>query len=161
MTWPRASSAPCWALCWPPWALPPIDSRPCFTFGLFQLNNGFSLVVLLIGLFAIAEVMNFAETVRQKQNCTIRENVKLKGCGFTMREFIGQIPNMLVSALIGIGILPGIGGGVSCMISYTVSKNISKRRELYGTGIMDGVVASETAKNAAIGGPNQSCVFTS
>ncbi len=116
------------------------------------MNNGFSLVVLLIGLFAIAEVMNFAETVRQKQNYTIRENVKIKGCGFTMREFIGQIPNMLVSALIGIGILPGIGGGVSCMISYTVSKNISKRRELYGTGIMDGVVASETAKNAAIGG---------
>lgn len=134
--------------------LAPIDSRPRFTFGLFQLNNGFSLVVLLIGLFAIAEVMNFAETVRQKQNYTIRENVKIKGCGFTMREFIGQIPNMLVSALIGIGIgiLPGIGGGVSCMISYTVSKNTSKRRELYGTGIMDGVVASETANNATIGG---------
>ncbi len=134
--------------------LAPIDSRPRFTFGLFQLNNGFSLVVLLIGLFAIAEVMNFAETVRQKQNYTIRENVKIKGCGFTMREFIGQIPNMLVSALIGIGIgiLPGIGGGVSCMISYTVSKNTSKHRELYGTGIMDGVVASETANNATIGG---------
>ena len=52
----------------------------------------------------------------------------------------------------GIGILPGIGGGVSCMISYTVSKNTSKHRELYGTGIMDGVVASETANNATIGG---------
>lgn len=60
----------------------------------------------------------------------------------------------MVSALIGvgIGILPGIGGGVSCMISYTVSKNTSKRRELYGTGIMDGVVASETANNGTIGG---------
>jgi len=134
--------------------LAPIDSRPRFTFGLYQLNNGFSLVVLLIGLFAIAEVMNFAETVRQKQDYTIRENVKIKGCGFTMQEFIGQIPNMLVSALIGIGIgiLPGLGGGVSCMISYTVSKNTSKHRELYGTGIMDGVVASETANNATIGG---------
>ena len=41
--------------------LAPIDSRPRFTFGLFQLNNGFSLVVLLIGLFAIAEVMVFGE----------------------------------------------------------------------------------------------------
>ena len=38
------------------------------------------------------------------------------------------------------------------MISYTVSKNTSKRRELYGTGIMDGVVASETANNGTIGG---------
>lgn len=134
--------------------LAPIDSRPRFTFGLFQLNNGFALVVLLIGLFAIAEVMAYAETVRKKQDYTINENVKIKGVGFSFKEFISQIPNAIVSALIGvgIGILPGIGGGVSCMISYTVSKNTSKHRELYGTGIMDGVVASETANNATIGG---------
>ena len=115
--------------------LAPIDSKPRFTFGLYQLNNGFALVVLLIGLFAIAEVMSYAETVRQNQDFTIRSNVKIKGVGFTFKEFVGQIRNAIVSALIGvgIGILPGIGGGVSCMISYTVSKNTSKRRELYGT----------------------------
>lgn len=134
--------------------LAPIDSKPRFTFGLYQLNNGFALVVLLIGLFAIAEVMAFAESVRQEQNYTIRNNVKIKGVGFSFKEFIGQTRNAIVSALIGvgIGILPGIGGGVSCMISYTVSKNTSKHRELYGTGIMDGVVASETANNGTIGG---------
>ena len=134
--------------------LAPIDSKPRFTFGLYQLNNGFALVVLLIGLFAIAEVMSYAETVRQNQDFTIRSNVKIKGVGFTFKEFVGQIRNAIVSALIGvgIGILPGIGGGVSCMISYTVSKNISKHRELYGTGIMDGVVASEAANNGTIGG---------
>lgn len=134
--------------------LAPIDSRARFTFGLFQLNNGFALVVLLIGLFAISEVMAFAESVRKKQVFTIDENVKMNGAGFSLAEFIVQIPNAIVSALIGvgIGILPGIGGGVSCMISYTVSKNTSKHRELYGTGIMDGVVASETANNATIGG---------
>ena len=134
--------------------LAPIDSKPRFTFGLYQLNNGFALVVLLIGLFAIAEVMSYAETVRQNQDFTIRSNVKIKGVGFTFKEFVGQIRNAIVSALIGvgIGILPGIGGGVSCMISYTVSKNTSKHREMYGTGIMDGVVASETANNGTIGG---------
>lgn len=134
--------------------LAPIDSRPRFTFGLFQLNNGFALVVLLIGLFAISEVMAYAESVRQKQDFTVRSGVKIKGVGFTFKEFVGQLRNAVVSALIGvgIGILPGIGGGVSCMISYTVSKNTSKRRELYGTGIMDGVVASETANNGTIGG---------
>ena len=134
--------------------LAPIDTKPRFTFGLYQLNNGFALVVLLIGLFAIAEVMSYAETVRQNQDFTIRSNVKIKGVGFTFKEFVGQIRNAIVSALIGvgIGILPGIGGGVSCMISYTVSKNTSKRRELYGTGIMDGVVASEAANNGTIGG---------
>ncbi len=134
--------------------LAPIDSRPRFTFGMYQLNNGFALVVLLIGLFAISEVMSYAETVRKKQDFTIRKGVKIKGVGFTFKEFVAQIPNAIVSALIGvaIGILPGIGGGVSCMISYTVSKNTSKHRELYGTGIMDGIVASETANNATIGG---------
>lgn len=134
--------------------LAPIDSKPRFTFGLYQLNNGFALVVLLIGLFAISEIMAYAETVRHAQDYTVRQNVKIKGVGFSMKEFVGQIPNAIVSALIGvgIGILPGIGGGVSCMISYTVSKNTSKHRELYGTGIMDGVVASETANNGTIGG---------
>ena len=124
--------------------LAPIDSKPRFTFGLYQLNNGFALVVLLIGLFAISEIMAYAETVRHAQDYTVRQNVKIKGVGFSMKEFVGQIPNAIVSALIGvgIGILPGIGGGVSCMISYTVSKNTSKHRELYGTGIMDGGVAS-------------------
>ena len=55
------------------------------------------------------------------------EDFKIKGAGFSFKEFVSQIPNMIVSALIGvgIGILPGIGGGVSCMISYTVSKNIT------------------------------------
>ena len=97
--------------------LAPIDSKPRFTFGLYQLNNGFALVVLLIGLFAIAEVMSYAETVRQNQDFTIRSNVKIKGVGFTFKEFVGQIRNAIVSALIGvgIGILPGIGGGVSCI----------------------------------------------
>lgn len=134
--------------------LSPIDSKPRFTFGLYQLNNGFALVVLLIGLFAIAEVMSFAESVRKGQNFTVETDYKIKGAGFSLKEGLAQTKNAIVSALIGvgIGILPGIGGGVSCMISYTVSKNTSKHRELYGTGIMDGVVASETANNATIGG---------
>ena len=99
--------------------LSPIDSKPRFTFGMYQLNNGFALVVLLIGLFAISEVMAYAETVRQKQDYTIRQDVKIRGVGFSMKEFVSNIPNAIVSALIGvgIGILPGIGGGVSCMIS--------------------------------------------
>ncbi len=134
--------------------LAPIDSKPRFTFGMFQLNNGFALLVLLIGLFAISEVMKYAEEVRKEQKFIVNETAKIKGCGFSLKEGIAQIPNAIVSALVGvaIGILPGIGGGVSCMISYTVSKNTSKHPELYGTGIMDGVVASETANNGTIGG---------
>ena len=53
---------------------------------------------------------------------------------------------------LGIGILPGIGGGTSNILSYTVAKNSSKTPEKFGTGIIDGVVASETANNATVGG---------
>lgn len=79
---------------------------------------------------------------------------KIKGFGFSLAEFISQIPNMIRSALIGIGlgILPGIGSGTSNMLSYTIAKNQSKYPEKFGTGIIDGVVASETANNATIGG---------
>ena len=92
--------------------------------------------------------------MRKPENFTIESNVKIKGVGFTWKEFVAEIPNAIRSTLIGvgIGILPGIGGGVSCMISYTVAKNSSKHPEQFGTGIMSGVVASETANNATIGG---------
>ena len=135
--------------------LSPIDSRQRYTFGSVNLTAGFKLLVLLIGLFAITEVLKEAQNVRKDKGFTTTdENVKIKGLGFTMQEFVSQIRNAIVSAFIGlgIGILPGIGGGVSCMLSYAVSKNTSKCPEKYGTGIIDGLVASETANNAGIGG---------
>src|SRR5690606_19253662 len=52
----------------------------------------------------------------------------------------------------GIGILPGIGGGTANIVSYIAAKNQSKQPEKFGKGIPDGIVASETSNNAAIGG---------
>jgi len=134
--------------------LSPIDSRMRYTFGSINLTAGFKLLVFLIGLFAITEVVKFAEKVRSDEQFEIMEDFKIKGFGFSLKELIGQAYNAIRSALIGvgIGILPGIGGGVSCMISYTVAKNSDKDPERFGTGVMDGVVASETANNASIGG---------
>lgn len=134
--------------------LAPITSRERFTFGVVNLTAGFKLLVFLIGLFAITEVVKYAEGVRKDENMEVLEDFKLKGFGFSLREFFSQFYNMIRSALIGvgIGILPGIGGGVSCMIAYTVAKNSDKKPERFGTGVMDGVVASETANNASIGG---------
>ena len=134
--------------------LAPIDSVKRFTFGNVQLNAGFQLLVLLIGLFAISEVISTAESVNNEEEFTIEQNVKIKGFGFSLAEFFSQTKNAIRSSIIGlvIGILPGIGGGISCMLSYTAAKNASKTPEKFGTGIIDGVVASETANNAGIGG---------
>ena len=133
----------------------PIDAVDRYTFGFSGMRGGFDILTVLVGLYAISEILSTA--ANKKQLIAGSGQVmqfKGKGFGFTLKEFLSQKVNFLIAALIGvgIGILPGIGGGVSCMISYTVSKNTSKHRELYGTGIMDGVVASETANNATIGG---------
>lgn len=134
----------------------PVDAITRFTFGLTELNAGFEILTVLIGLYAISEVIKVAESARHEKKATInRINMKeIKGFGFSMKEFTGQLGNGLRSALIGtgIGILPGIGGGTSNIVSYIVAKNRSKHPEKFGTGVIDGVVASETANNASIGG---------
>ncbi len=96
---------------WATVGLAPIDSRARYTFGFIELTAGFKLLVFLIGIFAITEVIRFAEEVRSDIHYDIREDVKVRGFGFSFREFRGQFVNMIRSALIGIGIgiLPGIG----------------------------------------------------
>ena len=135
--------------------LAPVDSAKRFTFGSPELNSGFALLTLLIGLFAITEVIKAAEEVKKPVQATMNDsNVKIKGFGFGLKEFFSQKWNLIRSSFIGIiiGILPGIGGAISGMLSYTAAKNQSKHPEKFGTGIMDGVVASESANNAGIGG---------
>lgn len=123
-----------------------------FTFGSRQIISGFSMTSLLIGFFAVAEIFKYALKKQSDQETIL--SAKIKGFGITWQEFKGQFWNMIRSALIGIGIgiLPGIGGSTSSILSYTVAKNSSKYPEKFGTGIIDGVVASETANNATIGG---------
>ena len=84
----------------------------------------------------------------------VNTKFKIRGLGFSFKEFKGQIVNMVRSALIGIGvgILPGLGGATSNLIAYAAAKNSSKHPEKFGTGIMDGIVASETSNNASVGG---------
>jgi putative tricarboxylic transport membrane protein len=134
----------------------PIDATRRFTFGTESLMGGFDTLPVLIGLFAISELLATAQTARFPDNMEITApSMKgVRGFGFTWQEFKEQFVNFLRSAAIGvgIGILPGIGGGTSNIMAYTVAKNQSKYPEKFGTGILDGVVASETANNASIGG---------
>lgn len=131
----------------------PIDGLPRLTFGFHALDGGFDILPLLIGMFAISEILKAAKE-RNAKKMTVMQDFKIKGFGFTFAEFRGQIVNFIRSAIIGtgIGILPGIGGGTSNILAYTAAKNSSKTPEKFGTGIIDGIVASEAANNATIGG---------
>ncbi len=134
----------------------PIDGVARYTFGMTQLKSGFSTLVIMVGLFAVSEVLKTAEEAKKIRDLKIAQvdTRGIRGFGFSLKEFKEQIPNALLSAIVGIaiGILPGIGGATSNFIAYSVSKQKSKRGDLYGTGIIDGIVASETANNANIGG---------
>ena len=131
----------------------PMTSALRFTFGNHQLDSGFAMLPVLIGLFAITEVFLAAEEGLSAENGSTRQ-YKMKGFGVSLKEFKEQLGNMFRSAAIGIGIgiLPGIGGGTSNMIAYMAAKNSSKEPEKFGTGCIDGIIASETSNNASIGG---------
>jgi putative tricarboxylic transport membrane protein len=131
----------------------PVDAIKRFTLGTTALNGGFDILTVLIGLFAIAEIIKVAEEVKTEQHATIR-SITLKGFGFSLKEFFQQGWNATRSILIGtgIGILPGIGSGTSNIVAYMVAKKRSKYPEKFGTGIIDGIVASEAASCSAVGG---------
>lgn len=135
-----------------------IEGTARFNFNITALKGGFDMLAVMVGLFAVGEIIAAAETSRHNEGEVVQPSMKgIKGFGFTLKEFKSQGVNALRSALIGmgIGILPGIGGGTSNMMAYTVAKNSDRHaKELgpLGTGRIDGVVASETANNATIGG---------
>ena len=134
----------------------PIDAAARFTFGSTQMGAGLDILPVLIGMFALSEIMVTAETSAKKDRTQIVQvsTRGVKGFGFSVAEGLGQWWNALRSALIGlaIGILPGLGGSTSNLIAYTVAKNQSSYPEKFGTGIIDGVVATETSNNASVGG---------
>lgn len=107
----------------------------------------------MIGLFAVAEIIQVGAEGIDPAKAQIKE-AKLHGFGLSWQEFKDQFVNFIRSALIGIGIgiLPGIGGATSNIIAYSIARQQSKYPEKFGTGIVDGLVASETSNNASIGG---------
>ena len=131
----------------------PITSFTRFTFGVSELNAGFSMIPMLIGLFAVAEVLSALED-KNKPGEERAQDCKIKGFGFKLSDIKGQGSNFLVSTLIGtaIGILPGLGASICNILAYSVAKNRSKHPEKFGTGIVDGLIASESSNNASTGG---------
>jgi putative tricarboxylic transport membrane protein len=131
----------------------PIDSFRRFTFGISEMDIGFNLLSVLIGFYAITEIVDTAGQKYKKEEHVVF-GYNMRGFGISVKEFIDQIGNFVRSTLIGIGIgiLPGIGGSTSNIIAYAAAKNTSKYPEKFGTGVIDGVIATETANNATIGG---------
>lgn len=130
----------------------PIDGYPRFTFGMVYLNGGFDLIPLMLGFFALKQIVqDFARGQQQVPEVDVSD---IKGFGVTFQEYRDNAWNMIRSFMIGlwIGFLPGMGAALSNMIAYAQAKSASKHPEKFGKGCIDGVFASETSNNASVGG---------
>ena len=117
-----------------------------------KMQDGFQLLPVLIGLFAIAQIFEEAEEGMRFKIEKIQGEAG--GARFSVKDFKGQGVNVFRSALIGtfMGVLPGVGGSAASILSYAQAKNFSKHPDQFGKGCVEGLVASETSNNGLTGG---------
>ncbi|MDP6278765.1 MAG: tripartite tricarboxylate transporter permease [Nitrospinota bacterium] len=122
------------------------------TFGLEILSAGIPIIPLVIGIFAVPEVL---EAVQSRAPRFIDEHIDLSRTGERLRwpEFRRSIRTILRSTVIGtgIGMVPGVGQVVAAFISYSAAKRASDDPDSYGKGNLDGIAAPEAANNAVNG----------
>jgi putative tricarboxylic transport membrane protein len=118
-----------------------------FTLGIADLQDGIDFLVVMIGLYAVAEVFKNYRAI------DVRYDVDAKRIGrvwVRRAEFRKSLAPMLRSAPLGfvVGVLPGMGGTIATFLSYAVEKTLSKRPAQFGKGAIEGLAAPESANNA-------------
>lgn len=127
-----------------------MNGTPRYTFNQVALLDGFSFIPVLIGLFAVSQVLINVETSR---NLSMKDT-KILGLLPSFKELKSVGPTIARSSIIGtfVGILPGAGATISSFICYNEAKRWSKHPEEFGNGSLEGVAAPEAGNNAATGG---------
>ena len=121
-----------------------------FTFGVNELYDGLPFVPVLIGLFAIAELLK-----QSRVGDTVYERVRANVMKLPSRADIRRIKyTVLRSSGLGtfVGILPAEGATVAAIMGYNEARRWSDRKDEFGTGIPEGIAGPEAANNAATGG---------
>ena len=125
---------------------------PRFTFGSTELLGGIGLIPLMIGMFAISEIIRYAVNVNPEIMIVDQPigNV-FKGMWRLTVKYPMQI---LRGSALGtlVGALPGAGADIAAWMSYAISKKFSKEPEKFGTGHVEGIVESGSANNSALAG---------
>ena len=126
-----------------------IQGYPRFTFGILELNAGFSIIPVLVGTYGLVEILD---------NLTIGDiKTVIMNVGRVipyLKDIIKNGVNIVRSGIIGvfIGIIPGVGEIIASYVAYDFAKRSSKHPEKYGKGSIEGLIASETGNNACVGG---------
>ena len=127
----------------------PISGKYRFTFNLQILLDGVGLVPTVMGLFGIAEVLTNLETEIKRDILSGR----VKNLLPTLKDWGASIWSMVRGTVIGffLGIIPGGGAIIASFASYAVERKVSKNRDEFGKGAIQGVAGPEAANNAAAG----------
>jgi putative tricarboxylic transport membrane protein len=131
----------------------PLVGQPRFWFGMPELASGFNLVAVLIGLFAIPEVISLAAAARAGRVKVPPEVAggRLFAAGAELgRNWL----NLLRSSFIGVGLgtLPAIGPETAPFVAYNEARRSSKHKEQFGKGSVEGIIAAESSNNGTTGG---------
>jgi TctA family transporter len=125
---------------------------PRWTFGNAEMMGGIPLIPLMIGMFAVSEILRYAAVVTKPVMATERPfgNV-FAGMWGLIKKY--PLPLLRGSALgTAVGALPGAGADIAAWMAYATSKRFSKEPQKFGTGHVEGIVESGAANNSALGG---------
>lgn len=129
----------------------PSVGMPRLTFGIDALENGFALLPVFLGIFAVSQVISAAVARAGPPEVL---NPSLKGVWLRGSDYRRHGRNLARSSLLGtgIGLLPGVGANIGSIVAYAAAKRASRQPERFGSGSEEGIVASESANNATVGG---------
>lgn len=129
------------------------------TFGIISLYDGLTVISVLVGLLGFSEVLRYAEDLGAKAETSSSDNknvLALRGIMQGAKETLKRPVELIRSSLIGLGIgaVPGAGASVAAFVAYQQSMSFAsgKKREEYGKGSIDGLIAADSANNAVVGG---------
>lgn len=130
--------------------LDPLTVEERFTFGLPQLTNGISAIAVMIGMFGLSEALAQLHDLHKTAIKQRVDNIVPKWSD--IRKYFGL--SMQSSAIgVVVGALPGTGGDIAALLAYDHAKRVTKNPEVpFGEGAKEGIVAPESANNAAVGG---------
>lgn len=125
---------------------------PRFTFGNAELTGGIGFIPMMIGMFAVSEIIRYAVDVDPLPTIVDQpiHNVFKGMWGLTRRYPLQIVRGSALGTLVGA--LPGAGADIAAWMSYAISKKTSKEPEKFGTGHVEGIVESGAANNSALAG---------
>ncbi len=134
--------------------LDPLLGVPRLTFGTRLLTSGIEMIPVMIGFFAVTEVLKQTNKPSKLQAVGGSKNEHMTAKMPSLKEVLSVKWIIARCSVLGtvIGILPGAGATIASFLCYSTEQKLSKTPEKFGTGCLDGIAAPETGNNAATGG---------